>query len=82
MSFLTDEQFEELWNERGLCYRLGDFYQILSGNGLKLKFPNFSSNMKELLRGSLVEDIVAEKPHDICPARVRWWDRLERGEDK
>lgn len=82
MSFLTAEQFEELWNERGLQYRLGDFYQVLVGHGLKIKFPNFSSNIKELLRTSLVEGVIGQEPHDMCPDRVRWWDRLKRGEDQ
>lgn len=78
MPLMTDEEFKELWDERGLKYRLGEFYDTLKGYGLRMNFQAFLSNSEVMIREFLVQGLVRKDPGERNPDAVRWWDRLMR----
>jgi len=55
--FLTPDQFEEVWNLRGLKYRIDDFHVSLLSRGLNVSVNReiFRTAMRELLEEFFVK---------------------------
>lgn len=54
--FVTEEQFEEIWNLRGLKYRIDDFHVQLLSRGLNVSVDRavFRTTMFEILKSFFV----------------------------
>ena len=76
--WLTPEQFKELWDTQGLKYRLGDYYELLTQNGLRLPFTNFLGNTEAMLKSFLVDGQRRIQPKEQGPQANRWWERIQR----
>lgn len=78
---MTPEEFEDLWETKGLKYRMGDWYDMLTGcglNAMSLTFNNFLSNARLLLYEFLVEGITRKPPEERSGLAVLWWQRLNQ----
>jgi len=55
--FLNDDQLEEIWNLRGLKYRIDEFHRQLLSRGLNVSVdrPMFRDAVFRIIRGFLVE---------------------------
>jgi len=70
--FLTAEQLEEIWNLRGLKYRVDEFHQLLldRGLGVYIDQPKFRKMVQELLQAFFVEGDARRDPRR--QPRTKW----------
>jgi len=62
--FITDEELRELWDLRGLKYRVDDFHQMLLNRGLAVYIdrPKFRSMFRDILRSFMVDGEARRDP--------------------
>jgi hypothetical protein len=66
-SFITQEQMEEIWDARGLKYRVDEFHQMLLDRGLGnyIDQPAFRGMFKAIVQGFLVEGDARRDPRRV-----------------
>ncbi len=70
--FLSTEQLQELWDARGMKYRVDDIHRALLARGLAVYVdrPMFRKMIHDLLNGFLVDgEAKVEPKHE---AKTRW----------
>lgn len=70
--FITDEQLSELWDARGMKYRVDELHQALLARGLGpyVDQPMFRKMVQDILKGFLVEGEARRDPRRT--PRTRW----------
>ena len=65
--FLTEEQFLELWDTRGMKYRFDELHQRLLDRGLQthINQPIFRQAVFEILKQALVEGQARRDPKKV-----------------
>lgn len=55
--FIQDDHLDELWDARGLKYRVDELHQMMLDRGLSVQIdrPKFRAMVKDILRAFLVE---------------------------
>lgn len=63
-SFLSDDALDEIWNVRGLKYRVDEFHQMLLNRGLAnyVDRPAFRGMIREILQAFLVDGEARRDP--------------------
>lgn len=62
--FLSPDQLDELWNERGMKYRVDEFHVVLleRGLGVQVDRPMFRSTVYNILKFFLVDGEAKRDP--------------------
>lgn len=75
---ISNDDFHQLWEEDGMKLMMGELYEILTGMGLKMPFPNFLSNVRQMLWEFLVNGVTRKPLTERGSSSVMWWQRLNR----
>lgn len=62
--FLDEDTLDEIWDTRGMKYRVDDFHQMLldRGLGVYVDQPKFRKMFKDILRQFFVEGLARRDP--------------------
>lgn len=62
--FITEDQLYEVWDARGLKYRVDDFHKMMLDRGLSVGIdrPKFRNMFKDIIRGFLVNGDARRDP--------------------
>jgi len=74
--FLSEEEFRELWEDRGFLYRLWELWEFLGQNGMRLPQNNFISHMEKMLSDFLVNGDHRQHPKERRKTIPHWWRNI------
>jgi hypothetical protein len=62
--FLSEEEFEEVWDARGMKYRVDELHQMLLDRGLNVYIdrPKFRAMFRDIVRGFTVQGDARRDP--------------------